>query len=138
MTLTTDALRTRTDMTVEEAVVRLRDRLAAEGFGVLTEIDIAATLEAKIGVVRPSYRLLGACRPQLASQALEVDPDVGLLLPCNIAIYKVADDEATTVVAMDPEAMVEMTGNELLAPIAAEARERLERVIAGLEAAARA
>ena len=130
MPITTEAMKTRLPISVDAAEDKVREGLAAEGFGVLTEIDVAATLKAKLDLDRAPYRILGACRPQLASQALEVDPDVGLLLPCNVSIYQ--DGDETVVVAMDPGTMVEMTGNEQLAPIADEARARLTRVVAGL------
>lgn len=107
---------------------RLRETLATEGFGILTEIDVAETLRAKLGIERAPYRILGACNPALAAQALDAEPDVGLLLPCNVIVY---EDEGTTVVAaLDPATMVDVTANPALEPIAVDARARLERAIA--------
>ncbi len=120
-------LKTRTRLEPAEAETRVRELLTTEGFGILTEIDVAATLKEKLGVTRSSYRILGACNPQLANNALEVESDVGLLLPCNVVIYQ--DGNETVVAALDPATMVSLTDNPALAVVADDARSRLGRVI---------
>jgi uncharacterized protein (DUF302 family) len=118
---------TSTDLSVEEAEQTVRDALADEGFGILTEIDVAATLREKLGVEHAPYKILGACSPQLAAQALEVEPEIGLLLPCNVVVY--AGPEGTVVAALEPMTMTQLTQNPEIEPIAKEARTRLQRVI---------
>ena len=119
----------------DETVEAVRAALADEGFGVLTEIDLAATLKTKIGVEIAPQLILGACRPPLAHAALQAEPSIGVLLPCNVVIR--SDGDVTTVEAMDPGAMVAMTGNEGLAEVAADGRGRLERALATLTSRAR-
>jgi uncharacterized protein (DUF302 family) len=121
---------TSTRLSVEAAEDQIRTELAAEGFGILTEIDVAETLKTKLGIDRSPYRILGACNPQLAEQALRAEANVGLLLPCNVVVYE--DNEQTIVAALDPATMVDLTANPALEAIAAEAREGLERVIEAL------
>jgi uncharacterized protein (DUF302 family) len=108
----------------------VRDALAAEGFGVLTEIDVSATLRRKLDVEFPPYRILGACNPTLAHRALVEEADAGLLLPCNVVIY--AQDGMTRLAALDPVAQVGITGDSTMVPVAQDARERLVRVIAAV------
>jgi uncharacterized protein (DUF302 family) len=120
-------LKTRTRLDVAAAEARVRELLAAEGFGILTEIDVAETLRVKLGLTRRPYRILGACNPQLAAEALECEADVGLLLPCNVVVYEDGDD--TVVAVLDPATMVDLTDNPALRPVATEARARLERVV---------
>lgn len=120
-------LKTRTRLGMTEAEAKVRELLAGEGFGILSEIDVAATLEEKLGVTRDPYRILGACNPQLAAEALDHEVDIGLLLPCNVIVYQDGDD--TVVAALDPGTMVDLTHNPALTQIAGEARRRLERVI---------
>jgi len=110
-----------------EAVSAVTDALAEEGFGVLTEIDVQATLKKKLGVERGGYRILGACNPKLAHQALEADPDIGLLLPCNV-IVREEEDGSTTIGFIEPAVMLGVTGRTDIAPLADEVKGRLERV----------
>lgn len=128
METTRYGLKVTSRLPVDEAVERIREALAEEGFGVLTEIDLAATLLAKIGLELAPYRILGACRPPLAAAAVQSEPDIGLLLPCNVVVY--AHDDHTVVAALDPRTMVELTGNEGMADVADDARGRLERALA--------
>ena len=117
---------------VAEAEAAVREALADEGFGVLTEIDVASTFREKLGVEYSPYRILGACNPSLAHEALESEPDAGLLLPCNVAIYQHGSE--TVVAILDPATMVDLAGNPALVSMATEAKVRLERVIASLGA----
>ena len=126
-------LKTITRHGMEEAERLVRDELAKEGFGVLTEIDVAATLKTKLDIETSPYLILGACNPSLAAQALESERDIGLLLPCNVVVY--SEGDGTVVAALNPGVMVEQTGNPELDQVAKEAMARLERVIAAVEAA---
>lgn len=119
------------DLPHDQAVDRITRALAEEGFGVLTVIDVAATLQAKLGKEIPPYRILGACNPQFAHQALEAEPAIGALLPCNVVV-RVDAGGKTIVEAMDPHAVMGLVGREEVATIAAEVRQRLERAIAAL------
>ena len=116
-------------MSFAAALERTRDELAREGFGVLTEIDVSATLEKKLGVAFRPYVILGACNPTLAHRALTADLDIGLLLPCNVVVYSADVPGWTVVGAMDPAAALELAGNAAIAPVAAEAKARLGRAL---------
>jgi uncharacterized protein (DUF302 family) len=117
-------------MPYEEAVPRVKEALKAEGFGVLTEIDVRRTLREKLGTEMEPYIILGACNPPLAHRALEQEPDIGLLLPCNVVVRAVG--EGTLVEVADPQAMLGIVGNKELNTIAEEAKQRLQRAIASL------
>ncbi len=112
------------DQPFKETLTATREALAAQGFGVLTEIDMQATLKAKLGVDIAPQVILGACRPLLAHAALQAEPSIGLLLPCNVVVRTMADDR-TRVETIDPAIMVTVTGNPDLQPVATEARTRL-------------
>ena len=116
-----------------DAVARVKERLAAEGFGVLTEIDVAATLRKKLGVEYRPYVILGACNPPLAHKALSAEPEIGLLLPCNVVVYEDEEPNQSVVLALDPVEAMQLSGNASVRPIAQEVKERLERVLRALE-----
>ena len=119
------------DLSFDRATEAVTQALAREGFGVLTEIDVAATLKKKLGLERPPYRILGACNPQFAAKALEAEPQIGALLPCNVVLRQDADGK-TVVEFMDPDAVLGIVGRPEIAPIAAEVRARLTRVLEAL------
>ena len=119
----------------EKTVEAVKAGLADQGFGVLTEIDLAATLHTKLGVTIPPQVILGACRPQLAYEAIQADPSIAAVLPCNVVVRTI-DDTTTVVEAFDPDAMVNLsstaTDNNALATIAADARQRLTALLDSL------
>lgn len=123
----TPAIRRELAISYDQALVRVPEVLQTEGFGVLTEIDVAATLAKKLGVEFRRYKILGACNPTLAHQALRVMLEVGVMLPCNVIVYE-RDGGGATVVAIDPSQTL-AAQDPLLAEIAAEVRRRLVRVV---------
>lgn len=130
---TTIGLKTVLKMDYEAALKRVTEALKAEGFGILTEIDVRDTLKKKLDVDFRPYKILGACNPPLAHRALTTSPDVGLLLPCNVTVSQM-DDGRVQVAIVDPIMMMSVMADENLRPIALEAQERLSRVIRALEA----
>jgi len=117
----------------DQAVERTKEALAAEGFGVLTEIDVAATLKKKLDVDFRPYVILGACNPPLAYRALTAERDIGLLLPCNVVVY--ADDVPgrSVVAVLDPIEALQLSGNEQIRPLAEDVKARLTRVLEAIE-----
>ncbi|HCJ33465.1 MAG TPA: ABC transporter ATP-binding protein [Ktedonobacter sp.] len=114
----------------DEAVQRVKDALQTEGFGVLSEIDVRKTMREKLGVEMEPYIILGACNPPLAHRALQVDPSIGLLLPCNVVVRQTGD--GTVVETIDPMMMVSVSDNPALQPVADEAASRLRKTLAAL------
>jgi len=115
----------------DQAVQRVTEELMKEGFGVLTEIDVKATMKKKLDIDRKPYKILGACNPKLAHQALSADPDIGLLLPCTVVVRE-EDDGSITVGFMDPAAVLGLVEKEGVAALAEEVRGRLQRVAGAL------
>ncbi len=115
----------------DEVVARTREELAKEGFGVLTEIDVKATLKRKLGLDMRPYLILGACNPPLAHRVLEAEPHIGVLLPCNVVVREL-EDGRVEVSAMDPEAAMRMIDNPVVHEVGREVRQRLERVVAAV------
>jgi uncharacterized protein (DUF302 family) len=119
------------DMDFDAAIEKVTADLQTEGFGVLSDIDVAAKLKEKLGEDIPRYRILGACNPALAHKAISAVPDIGLLLPCNVLVRE--DDAGTVSVSfMDPQSVLSLVDNPGVAPLAKEVKTRLERVLAAL------
>ena len=115
------------DYSFDDAVDRVTDELQKEGFGILTEIDVKATLKKKLDIEKRPYKILGACNPSLANQAMDAEPDIGLLLPCNVVVRE--DEDGSIIVGfMDPEVVLGMVQRDELKELGAEVRTRLKRV----------
>ncbi len=120
------------DATMEEAEAKVREALMAEGFGVLTEIDVQKVMKAKLDHDRSGYKILGACNPQLAKEAIEAEPDIGLLLPCNVLLRE-EDGGKVNVSFMDPVAVLGMVDNPHIKEVAPKVQEKLKKVAASLQ-----
>jgi uncharacterized protein (DUF302 family) len=114
----------------DEAVQRVTAALQTEGFGILSDIDVAATLKKKLNADMPAYRILGACNPALAQRAIQAEPSIGLLLPCNVLVRQLAD--GVSVEFMDTDAVLQLVDKPAVTALAGEVRQRLERVMAAV------
>lgn len=123
----------RLDDDFDAVIDRTVEALGDEGFGVLTDIDVQATLREKLGEETRRYRILGACNPEKAHEGMSMEPELGVLLPCNVIVYE-DDDGSVVVSAVDPSALIGVTGNDDLEPIATDIGERFDRVLSTLSA----
>jgi uncharacterized protein (DUF302 family) len=119
------------DLNFDDAIVRVTEELKKEGFGVLTEIDVKATLKKKLDVDFRNYRILGACNPPFAHQALLAEPHIGLMLPCNVVVQE-SEDGKTLISAIDPIASMQAVENETLGEVAEQVRAKMKKVIENL------
>ena len=137
----TYTLTTTVDLPWAEALERTRDALSGQGFGILTEINVRSTFEAKLGVEAADavgdYVILGACNPALASRALAAEPEIGALLPCNVVVRRGKDAETTTIEAIDPQTMVQHSAAPAVKEVADDAGTRLRKALADLGEAVR-
>src|SRR3990170_2347027 len=117
-----------TGLGFDEAVIKVTEALKEEGFGVLTEIDAKKVLKEKLGLERRPYKILGACNPHFAHRAIDMEPELGTLLPCNVLVYE-REDGKVVVTAMDPEAALKLVGNPSVEEIAKEVRKRIEKAL---------
>jgi uncharacterized protein (DUF302 family) len=120
------------DLPFQDAIAKVKDAFAVQGFGTLTEIDVQATLNEKLGLDTDPYVILGTCNPQLAHQALQLEPEIGLLLPCNVVVRRHAG--TTLVHALDPQVMVQVPQRPELQPLADEANRRIRAALDSLTA----
>ena len=123
-------LKKKIDLTFEEAVARVHSALKEQGFGILTEIDVKETLKKKLDVDYSNYKILGACNPHLAKRALDIDQEIGTLLPCNVIVYET--DDGIQVSIQNPIEMMEVLENEKLDEVAQEAESKLRKVLENL------
>jgi len=128
--MTSVGIQRKTGLSYDEALAKVPDLLKAEGFGILTQIDVKETLKQKLGVDFRRYRILGACNPPLAHRALTAELEIGVMLPCNVVVYE-GDDGKAVVTAVDPMATI-AAGHPGLRDIAAEVRQKLSRALAGI------
>ena len=131
-TLADYGMRTHLDLPYEEAIERATSALKAEGFGILTTIDVKATLKQKLDVDFRRYVILGACNPPLAHRALTAEVEIGLLLPCNVIVYEDEPGRSAVVAIIDPQVMLGVSVNPALGPVGDEAAARLRRVLGAL------
>lgn len=117
-----------TDLNFDEAIGKITEALKEQGFGVLTEIDAKKVLKEKLGLERKPYKILGACNPQFAHKAIDMEPEIGTLLPCNVLVYE-KEDRGVVVSAMDPETALKLVGNPNVEEIAREVRKRIEKAL---------
>ncbi|MBW9259803.1 MAG: DUF302 domain-containing protein [Candidatus Thiodiazotropha sp. (ex. Lucinisca nassula)] len=126
------SFKSRLDGDIDDIEQRVVAALKVEGFGVLTEIDVKATLKEKLGIEKRPYKILGACNPPLANQAIDAEPDIGLLLPCNVVVRQ-EEDGSVTVAFMDPVAVLKLVEKPEIGDMAMDVRQRLERVRDAIE-----
>ncbi len=117
-----------TDINFDEAIRKVTECLKEEGFGVLTEIDAKKVLKEKLGLERKPYKILGACNPHIAHKAIDIEPEIGTLLPCNVLVYE-REDGKIVVTAMDPEAALKLVGNPNIEEIAKEVKKKIEKAL---------
>lgn len=117
-----------TELSFDEAVNKVTESMKEQGFGILTEIDAKKVLKEKLGLDRKPYKILGACNPQFAHKAIDLEPEIGTLLPCNVLVYE-KDDGTVVVSAMNPEAALKLVGNKNIEDIAKQVRARIEKAL---------